>query len=124
VNTFDTLALSGRLAASLSDATDGELALCGHSYGGMVVTEAGADDRVTQLLRAVACKDEPSTYFVCTEDLAIPAEVQRMRAADGPRLVDFPAGHHAFRSQPEAFAERIAAEFRPSTGHGSGAAGR
>jgi pimeloyl-ACP methyl ester carboxylesterase len=24
--------------------------LCGHSYGGMVITEAGADDRVTQLL--------------------------------------------------------------------------
>jgi pimeloyl-ACP methyl ester carboxylesterase len=24
--------------------------LCGHSYGGMIITEAGADDRVTQLL--------------------------------------------------------------------------
>src|SRR6188472_1475116 len=24
--------------------------LCGHSYGGMVITEAGADERVTQLV--------------------------------------------------------------------------
>ena len=30
--------------------TDGPVILCGHSYGGMVITEAGADDRVTQLL--------------------------------------------------------------------------
>jgi len=29
---------------------DGPVVLCGHSYGGVVITEAGADDRVTQLL--------------------------------------------------------------------------
>ena len=29
---------------------DGPVVLCGHSYGGMIITEAGADDRVTQLL--------------------------------------------------------------------------
>ncbi len=28
----------------------GPVVLCGHSYGGMIITEAGADDRVTQLL--------------------------------------------------------------------------
>lgn len=31
-------------------ATDGPVVLCGHSYGGMVITEAGADERVIQLL--------------------------------------------------------------------------
>jgi pimeloyl-ACP methyl ester carboxylesterase len=31
-------------------AVDGPVVLCGHSYGGMIITEAGADDRVTQLL--------------------------------------------------------------------------
>jgi pimeloyl-ACP methyl ester carboxylesterase len=30
--------------------TDGPVILCGHSYGGMVITEAGADDRVSKLL--------------------------------------------------------------------------
>ena len=30
--------------------TGGPVVLCGHSYGGMIITEAGVDDRVTQLL--------------------------------------------------------------------------
>jgi pimeloyl-ACP methyl ester carboxylesterase len=47
---------------------------------------------------------------VCTEDLAIPAELQRQRASAGARLIDFPSGHHPFLSQPEAFAQSIAAE--------------
>jgi pimeloyl-ACP methyl ester carboxylesterase len=156
--------------------------LCGHSYGGMVITEAGVDERVVQLLyvtsmmpevgqslgdvagsepapwmdpgddgtvgvhaglvrelflqdcddttaqqaldrltrqsatpfaqapRHIAWHEKPPTYFVCTEDLAIPAHVQRRRASASARLVDFPAGHHPFLSQPEAFAESIAAE--------------
>jgi prevent-host-death family protein len=29
---------------------DGPVVLCGHSYGGMVITEAGADERVTHLV--------------------------------------------------------------------------
>src|SRR5437763_2688359 len=29
---------------------DAPVILCGHSYGGMVITEAGADDRVARLL--------------------------------------------------------------------------
>ena len=29
---------------------EGPVILCGHSYGGVIITEAGADDRVTQLL--------------------------------------------------------------------------
>jgi pimeloyl-ACP methyl ester carboxylesterase len=29
---------------------EGRIVLCGHSYGGMIITEAGADDRVSQLL--------------------------------------------------------------------------
>ena len=29
---------------------NGPVVLCGHSYGGMIITEAGADERVTQLL--------------------------------------------------------------------------
>jgi pimeloyl-ACP methyl ester carboxylesterase len=30
--------------------TNGPVVLCGHSYGGMIITEAGADDRVTRLI--------------------------------------------------------------------------
>jgi pimeloyl-ACP methyl ester carboxylesterase len=156
--------------------------LLGHSYGGMVITEAGADQRVAQLLyvtsmmphvgqsladlagseptpwmdpgddgtvgvhthlirelflqdcdetttqqalarltrqsaapfaqapRHIAWQEKPATYFVCTEDLAIPAELQRRRASARARLIDFPSGHHPFLSQPQTFAHSIAAE--------------
>ena len=163
---------------------DGAIVLCGHSYGGMVITEAGADDRVTQLLyvtsvmpragqsqvdligsepapwllpgddgtvgvqpelirefflqdcdeatteqalarltrqsltpftqppRQIAWQQKPATYFVCAEDLATPAAVQRERVREGVRTVEFPAGHHPFLSRPRAFAASIAAEIR------------
>jgi pimeloyl-ACP methyl ester carboxylesterase len=163
---------------------DGPVILCGHSYGGVVITEAGVDDRVTQLLyvtsvmpeagqsqaeiigdvpapwmapgddgtvgvhadlirelflqdcdegtttqalerltrqavtpfmqapRQIAWQQKPATYFVCTEDLATPAEAQRQRVRAGTRLVEFPAGHHPFLSRPDAFAQCIAAEIQ------------
>jgi pimeloyl-ACP methyl ester carboxylesterase len=161
---------------------DGPIVLCGHSYGGMVVTEAGADERVSQLLyltsvmadvgdsqagllgsepapwldpaddgtigvhpelirqlflqdcdqavteqalarltrqsltpftqapREIAWRQKPSTYFICTKDLATPTEVQRQRIRPGTRSLDFEAGHHPFLSRPKAFAQTIADE--------------
>jgi pimeloyl-ACP methyl ester carboxylesterase len=163
-------------------AAEGPVVLCGHSYGGVVITEAGADDRVTQLLyvtsvmpdagqsqgdligsepapwlqpgedgkigvdpdlirefflqdcdetvteqaldrltrqsltpftqapRQIAWQTKPTSYFVCTEDLGTPAEVQRRRVRAHTRLVEFSAGHHPFLSRPDAFAHSIAAE--------------
>jgi pimeloyl-ACP methyl ester carboxylesterase len=163
-------------------AVEGPVVLCGHSYGGVIITEAGTDDRVTQLLyvtsvmpdtgqsqadligsepapwlqpaddgtvgvdpdmvrefflqdcdeitaeqalrrltrqslapfmqppRQIAWQQKPSTYFVCTEDLATPGEVQRQRVRANTRRVEFSAGHHPFLSRPDAFAHSIAAE--------------
>jgi pimeloyl-ACP methyl ester carboxylesterase len=59
--------------------------------------------------RQIAWGAKPSTYFVCTQDLAIPAETQRRRVRPGTRLVEFDAGHHPFLSRPDAFADGIAA---------------
>jgi pimeloyl-ACP methyl ester carboxylesterase len=173
----------GACASAIAEA-EGPVILCGHSYGGMIITEAGADDRVRQLLyvtsvmpdrgesqaqllgsapapwmrpgddgtvgvepdmireyflqdcdeatteqalarltrqsltpftqppRKIAWRQKPATYFVCTEDLATPAEAQRRRVRDGARLVEFRAGHHPFLSRPEEFAQSIAAEIR------------
>jgi pimeloyl-ACP methyl ester carboxylesterase len=166
---------------AIADA-EAPVALCGHSYGGMVITEAGADQHVAQLLyvtsmmpqagqslaelvgsqptpwmdpgddgtvgvhativrelflqdcdgatvqealarltrqsatpftqpaRKIAWQEKPATYFVCTEDRAIPAQLQRQRATPNARLMDFHSGHHPFLSQPEAFSQSIAAE--------------
>ena len=159
----------------------GPVLLCGHSYGGVVITEAGADERVTQLIyvtsvmpdagqsqaaligtepapwlrpdestvgvdpdmireyflqdcdhatveqaiarltrqslapfgqspREIAWRSTPSSYVVCTDDLATPAEVQRGRIRPGTHQVEFDAGHHPFLSQPDAFAQLLAGE--------------
>ena len=139
-------------------AAEGPVVLCGHSYGGMVITEAGADARVTQLLyvtsvmpdagqsqaeligsepapwlqpgedgtvgvdpdmirefflqdcdESTTWQQKPATYFVCTEDLATPADVQRRRVKDETRLVEFAAGHHPFLSRPDRFAQSLVA---------------
>jgi pimeloyl-ACP methyl ester carboxylesterase len=163
------------------DAVEGDVVLAGHSYGGMVITEAGAHERVTQLVyiasvmpeagqtqgdvvgdapapwllpgddgrigvdpelirtlflqdcdatttegalerltrqsltpftqapRAIAWRDRPATYVICTQDLATPADVQRARIRDGVREIAFDAGHHPFLSRPDAFAQALAA---------------
>ena len=67
----------------------------------------------TQAPRQIAWQRKPATYFVCTEDLSTPADVQRRRVKADTRLVEFRAGHHPFLSQPDAFADRIAAEINP-----------
>ena len=166
---------------------DGPAILCGHSYGGVIITEAGIDERVTQLLyvtsvmpdsgqsqaqlvgsepapwlqpsedgtvgvdpdmvrqfflqdcdeetsaqavarltrqsltpftqapRQIAWRQKPATYFVCTEDLATPAEAQRRRVRERARTVEFDAGHHPFLSKPDAFAQSIANEIESQT---------
>jgi pimeloyl-ACP methyl ester carboxylesterase len=63
----------------------------------------------TQAPRQIAWQQKPATYFVCTEDLATPAEVQRRRVRGETRLAEFSAGHHTFLSRPDAFAEGIVA---------------
>ena len=64
----------------------------------------------TQPPRQIAWQQKPATYFVCTADLAIPAEVQRRRVRPGARVVEFDVGHHPFLSRPDAFAQTSAAE--------------
>jgi pimeloyl-ACP methyl ester carboxylesterase len=63
----------------------------------------------TQAPCQIAWQHKPATYFVCTEDLSTPADVKRRRVKADTRLVEFSAGHHPFLSQPDAFAENIAA---------------
>jgi pimeloyl-ACP methyl ester carboxylesterase len=187
----DLYADAGACARVIAD-VEGPVVLCGHSYGGVVITDAGVDDRVTQLLyvtsvmpeagqsqaeiigdapapwmdpsddgtvgvhadlirelflqdcdedtttqalerltrqaivpftqapRQIAWRQKPSTYFVCTEDLATPAETQRERVRAGTRVVEFAAGHHPFLSRPDAFAQSIADEILLISGSRAG----
>jgi len=64
----------------------------------------------TQAPREIAWRSTPTSYIVCTQDLATPAATQRKRARDGVRLVEFDAGHHPFLSRPDAFAQTLTEE--------------
>jgi pimeloyl-ACP methyl ester carboxylesterase len=60
--------------------------------------------------REIAWRSTPSSYIVCTQDLATPAETQRGRIRAGARHVEFDAGHHPFLSRPDAFARLLVDE--------------
>ncbi len=169
--------------SAVLDAVGGPILLCGHSYGGMVITRAAADrsdvNRLVYLCAAMPdsgesgaavferagitagwlvvddglmsvdpeqassvfygdCDSEtqqaaitrlrpmsvaphlepvptaawrsiPSTYVVCTRDMAIPTEAQRRAfAPQAGEVVELDAGHSPFLSQPAAVAELLA----------------
>ncbi|MBV8949386.1 MAG: alpha/beta hydrolase [Actinobacteria bacterium] len=56
---------------------------------------------------AVAWRTRPSTYVVCTEDLAIPPELQRVLAQRCTETVEWNAGHSPFLSQPHVVTELL-----------------
>jgi pimeloyl-ACP methyl ester carboxylesterase len=179
----DRSALSGDAAAvaALLDDLQGPALLCGHSYGGMVITQAAAgrqdvarlvylcafmpdagesllsiiggrapwivaheDGRwlpdleqaaatfyadcdaetqqastarlrpmptapVEEPVSSAPWRDIPSTYVVCTQDMAIPVEWQReLFAPRADEVVELEAGHSPFFSQPAAVADLLA----------------
>lgn len=65
--------------------------------------------------REIAWRSTPSSYIVCTKDLATPAETQRGRIRRGVRRVEFDAGHHPFLSRPDRFARLLADEISVAT---------
>jgi pimeloyl-ACP methyl ester carboxylesterase len=56
---------------------------------------------------AVAWRERPSTYVVCTEDRAVPPALQRAMARRCTETVDLPAGHSPFLSAPDLVADLL-----------------
>jgi pimeloyl-ACP methyl ester carboxylesterase len=61
---------------------------------------------------AVAWRERPSTYVVCTEDLAVPAALQRAMAARCTGSVDWPTSHSPFLSAPDRVADLLSSLVR------------
>jgi pimeloyl-ACP methyl ester carboxylesterase len=57
--------------------------------------------------RSVAWRETPSTYVVCTEDRALPAEMQRSAAARTSTAVEMPTSHSPFLSRPDLVADLL-----------------
>jgi len=168
------------------DGGDGPVVLVGHSYGGAVVTDAGAHPRVRHLVylcafqldegescsaaatdavvpaaelndaitvsddgawidfdetrtgdffyadcspdaiasatahltkqplatfmqepRAIAWRDTPSTYVVCTQDRAVHPELQRVLSKRATNVVEWETSHSPFASRPDLVAELL-----------------
>jgi len=56
---------------------------------------------------AAAWRDKPATYVVCTDDRALPVELQRSNAARIGSSVDWPTSHSPFLSRPDLVADLL-----------------
>ena len=71
-----------------------------------LVPEGGAG--FGQQPRAVAWRERPSTYVVCSEDRALAPELQRNLAVRCATTVEWPTSHSPFVSRPELVADLLA----------------
>lgn len=62
---------------------------------------------MTGVPRSIAWHEKPSTYVVCTEDRAVPADMQRSAAARATTVVDMPTSHSPFLSRPDLVADLL-----------------
>ena len=53
---------------------------------------------------AIAWRSVPSTYVVCTDDLAIHPDLQRIMARRCTEQLEWPVGHSPFAHRPELVA--------------------
>ncbi len=58
--------------------------------------------------QAVAWRDRPSTYVVCTDDRAVPEALQRIMAKRCTHVVDLPTSHSPFLSAPDRVVDLLA----------------
>jgi pimeloyl-ACP methyl ester carboxylesterase len=63
---------------------------------------------------AVAWRERPSTYVVCTNDLAVPPALQRAMADRCTSSVDWPTSHSPFLSAPERVVDLLSSLVRAS----------
>ena len=57
--------------------------------------------------RAVAWKEKPATYAICTEDAALPYALQQSNAKRCESVVEWPASHSPFLSRPNLVADLL-----------------
>jgi pimeloyl-ACP methyl ester carboxylesterase len=57
--------------------------------------------------RAIAWRERPSTYVVCTEDRGLPPALQRSCAARIGSVVEMPTSHSPFLSRPDLVADLL-----------------
>jgi pimeloyl-ACP methyl ester carboxylesterase len=64
---------------------------------------------------AIAWRERPSTYVVCTDDNIVHPELQRMMASRSTSSVEWPTDHSPFLSGPNLVAELLIELAQPTT---------
>ena len=74
------------------------------------LSQLGPHPMVTlgQAPNAVAWRERPSTYVVCTNDMAVHPDLQRILARRCTAGVEWPTSHSPFASRPDLVAELLA----------------
>jgi pimeloyl-ACP methyl ester carboxylesterase len=82
---------------------------CDPAAAGAALDRLGPQPMVTLAdePRAMAWRERPSTYVVCTDDRAIPEAMQRVMAARATDVVDWPTSHSPFLSAPARVADLL-----------------
>ena len=103
-----TTSLADDVAATKSviSAAGGPVVLVGHSYGGVVITEAGNDPQVAALVYIAAfAPDMGESVSALIKD---PPPAQRfMSQRAGATVVEVPGSHSVYVSRPDAVAALI-----------------
>ena len=83
---------------------------CAPDVAAWATSKLGPHPLVTiqQTPTAIAWRDRPSTYAVCTEDRAIHPELQYALAARATHMVEWATSHSPFLSQPDLVAALLA----------------
>jgi pimeloyl-ACP methyl ester carboxylesterase len=69
-----------------------------------------------QTPRAIAWRDRPSTYVVCTDDRAVHPDLQRALAKRATNVVEWDTSHSPFVSRPDLVADLLVAIAKETDG--------
>lgn len=105
-----TIAEDGTATVDPVGAHRGFFADCPDDVAEAAVARLGAErmDGFAQTPRAVAWRERPTTYAVCSEDLAVQPALQRNLAARCDEVVEWPTSHSPFLSRPDLVADLLA----------------
>lgn len=100
----------------LVDSVDGDVTLCGHGYGGMVISEAGNHDRVHRLVYLAAFCPEPGERVVDQAVGGLHGRPALRSTGDGRMVLQHrPAARRLYGDLHSGTAASLAAQLLPST---------
>lgn len=118
VSQHSTATLDGDVAAvhAILDALDGPAILAGHSYGGVVITEAGRHEKVAGLVYVTAFAPDAGESVEKLVPEPDPANPSPIQPREGALLIEADKFHEAFAADLDAAEAAFMAASQPGWG--------